>query len=61
MRAVIFRQHGDESVLEVAEVPAPAVRAKDVLVRVHAVALNHLDIHVRRGWPALKLPLPHIL
>jgi NADPH:quinone reductase-like Zn-dependent oxidoreductase len=28
---------------------------------VKAVALNHLDIWVRKGWPGLKLPLPHVL
>lgn len=61
MKAVIFRKHGDESVLELADVPAPAAGARDVLVRVRAVALNHLDIHVRRGWPGLKISLPHIL
>jgi NADPH:quinone reductase-like Zn-dependent oxidoreductase len=32
-----------------------------VVVRVRAVALNHLDIWVRKGWPGLKLPMPHIL
>lgn len=61
MKAVIFRQHGDESVLELADIPAPAVGARDVLVRVQAVALNHLDIWVRKGWPGLKLQLPHVL
>jgi NADPH:quinone reductase-like Zn-dependent oxidoreductase len=32
-----------------------------VVVRVHAAALNHLDLHVRQGIPTLKLTLPHIL
>jgi NADPH:quinone reductase-like Zn-dependent oxidoreductase len=61
MKAVIFRQHGGTEVLELAEVPDPKVGAKDVLVRVKAVALNHLDLWVRRGLPGLKLELPHIL
>jgi NADPH:quinone reductase-like Zn-dependent oxidoreductase len=30
-----------------------------VIVRVRACALNHLDIWVRRGWPGLKLGMPH--
>jgi len=50
MRAVIFRQHGDESVLELADIPDPPVSARDARVRVYAVALNHLDIWVRKGW-----------
>jgi NADPH:quinone reductase-like Zn-dependent oxidoreductase len=61
MRAVAFRQHGDEQVLELLELPEPAVGARDVLVRVKAVALNHLDRWVRQGWPGLKLSLPHVL
>ncbi len=61
MRAVVFHRHGGPEVLEETELPDPHVGAGDVLVRVKAVALNHLDIFVRRGWPGLKLPLPHIL
>jgi NADPH:quinone reductase-like Zn-dependent oxidoreductase len=61
MRAVAFRQHGDEQVLELVELPEPAVGARDVRVRVKAVALNHLDRWVRQGWPGLKLSLPHVL
>jgi len=44
-----------------ADVPDPVVGADEVLVRVRAVALNHLDLWVRGGLPGLKLPLPHIL
>lgn len=61
MKAVIFRKHGDSSVLEFADTPAPEVSARGVLVRVKAVALNHLDIWVRKGWKGLNLELPHIL
>jgi len=32
-----------------------------VVVRVRAVALNHLDIWVRRGWPGLEVAMPHVL
>jgi NADPH:quinone reductase-like Zn-dependent oxidoreductase len=61
MKAVVMRSYGDASVLEYAEVPEPKVGARDVLVAVKAVALNHLDVWVRKGWPGLKLELPHIL
>ncbi len=61
MRAIAFRKHGDESVLEACELPEPTLSARGVLVRVKAVALNHLDVWVRRGWPGLKLALPHVL
>ena len=61
MKAMVFERHGDESVLSLREVPEPRVGARDVLVRVKACALNHLDLWVRQGWPGLKLMLPHIL
>jgi NADPH:quinone reductase-like Zn-dependent oxidoreductase len=61
MKAVVFHQHGDEGVLQLAEFPDPIPGARDVLVRVKAVALNHLDLWTRQGWPGLKLELPHIL
>ncbi|MFZ5470858.1 MAG: zinc-binding dehydrogenase [Myxococcota bacterium] len=61
MKAIAFRQHGDVKVLEPMELREPALGARDVLVRVKAVALNHLDIWVRKGWPGLKLAFPHVL
>lgn len=61
MKAVIFHQHGGPEVLEYTEVPEPKIKANEVLVEVHACALNHLDIWVRGGLPGIAIPLPHIL
>ncbi len=62
MKAVIFRTHGGPEVLEyVTDFGEPVLGPMDVLVRVRACALNHLDLFVRQGMPTLKLPLPHIL
>jgi NADPH:quinone reductase-like Zn-dependent oxidoreductase len=61
MRAVAFSQHGGPEVLQVMQLPDPQPKAREVRVRVKAVALNHLDIWVREGWPGLKLKLPHVL
>lgn len=60
MRAILFRQHGDPSVLQFTDAPEPALRPHEVLVRVRACALNHLDLWVRRGLPGVSIPLPHI-
>jgi NADPH:quinone reductase-like Zn-dependent oxidoreductase len=60
MKAVIFSQHGGPEVLHLAEMPEPSVGDRDVLVRVRACALNHLDLWVRRGLPGRSVPLPHI-
>ncbi|HZH02449.1 MAG TPA: zinc-binding dehydrogenase [Myxococcaceae bacterium] len=61
MKAVIFEGHGDAGVLAYRDLPAPTPAAGEVLVRVRAVALNHLDVWVRKGWSGLKLKLPHVL
>lgn len=61
MKAVVLHRHGGPEVLEAAELPKPEIRADEVLVRVRAVALNHLDLWIRKGLPHLKLAYPHIL
>jgi NADPH:quinone reductase-like Zn-dependent oxidoreductase len=60
MRAVMFRQHGGPEVMEVAEIPIPLPGPGEVQVRVGAVALNHIDLWMRRGLPAMKIALPHV-
>ena len=60
MKALVFDQHGGLEQLRLADVPEPEIGPHDALVRVHAAALNHLDLHTRRGIPGLKLPMPHI-
>ncbi len=59
--AVVLRTHGGLDVLvrETLDLPEPG--AREVLVRVRAVALNHLDLWVRKGMPGLKLEYPHRL
>jgi NADPH:quinone reductase-like Zn-dependent oxidoreductase len=62
MQAIVMREHGDLSQLELSEVPTPAVaHAGDVRVRLRAAALNHLDLWTLRGLPGLQLAFPHIL
>ena len=61
MKAVVIHQHGDPTVLHYTEVAEPHIRPHEVLVRVRACALNHLDLWVRRGIPGVPFPLPHIL
>jgi len=47
-------------VLRYEEAPDPVRGSEDVLVRVRACALNHLDIWERVGPPRTKVALPHI-
>jgi NADPH:quinone reductase-like Zn-dependent oxidoreductase len=58
MKALAFKQFGGPETLELQDVPDPTIRPDQVLVRVRACALNHLDLFVREGIPALKTPLP---
>jgi len=61
MRAILLTEHGGADKLTyVTDHPTPQPGADQVRVRVHAAALNRLDIWVREGWPGLKLPMPHI-
>lgn len=60
MKAIFFEAHGGPEVLKYADLPDPSPRPGEALVRVKAVALNHLDIWVRRGWKGLSLEMPHI-
>ena len=61
MKAARIHSHGGPDVLQVEEIPEPKIRADQVLVRVRACALNHLDLFVRAGIPGMKFSLPHIL
>ena len=58
MKAVRFHEHGGAEQLRYEDAPDPKAGAGEVLVRVRACALNHLDIWNRRG--VVRLPLPHI-
>jgi len=61
MKALVFHEHGELDKLQITDVPRPEPGPGEVLMEVKASALNHLDIWVRRGWPGLKLTMPHIL
>ena len=59
--AIVLDRHGAVDVLEHRDIDVPAPGPGQVRVRVRAVALNHLDLWVRRGLPGLKLEYPHRL
>jgi NADPH:quinone reductase-like Zn-dependent oxidoreductase len=59
MKAVRIHQFGGPEVLTYEDIPDPQLRKDQVLVKVKACSLNHLDLWVRKGLPGVKLP--HIL
>jgi len=60
MKAVRFHAHGGPEVLRSEEMPEPEAGAGEVLVRVRACALNHLDLWERRGLEHVRIPMPHV-
>ncbi|MDG2142210.1 MAG: zinc-binding dehydrogenase [Planctomycetota bacterium] len=60
MQVAQFEAHGGPEVLKIVDRPTPEPAAGEVLVRMLAVSLNHLDLWARRGMPGLKLPMPFI-
>lgn len=59
MKAVRIHEFGNPEVLRYEDVPDPKPRRDQVLIRVRACAMNHLDLWVRKGLPGVQLP--HIL
>ncbi|MGH9714859.1 MAG: zinc-binding dehydrogenase [Candidatus Acidiferrales bacterium] len=60
MKAIVYSEHGGPEVLRYTDAPDPQIGADEVLVRVRACALNHLDLWLRKGIPGVPIPLPHI-
>ncbi|HEV8702850.1 MAG TPA: zinc-binding dehydrogenase [Candidatus Polarisedimenticolia bacterium] len=61
MKAVLIRGHGGIEALEIATLPKPRADAGQVVIKVMAAGMNHLDTWVRRGLPGMTFPLPMVL
>jgi NADPH:quinone reductase-like Zn-dependent oxidoreductase len=60
MRAALFRRHGGPEVMEVGDVPTPTPGPGEVQVRVAAAGMNHIDLWLRQGLPAMRVAFPHV-
>src|SRR6266478_9352882 len=49
MRAIVIREPGDESVLQMGEAPSPVLGPADLRIRVRATAVNRADLMQRQG------------
>ena len=58
MKAVFIEKQGGLGVLKYGDLPEPKPKRGEVLIRVKAAALNHLDLHLRNA--RLNIPLPHV-
>lgn len=61
MKAAFIRRLGGVDEIEVGRLPVPTCGADDVLIRVEALAVNHVDTFVRSGAYATELPMPFII
>lgn len=61
MKALIYEQPGDVDALEYRDQPDPIPGPRDVVVKVEATTVNHLDVIQRKGWFTMPgFSLPHI-
>lgn len=63
MRAIVMEKYGDESAVQVREIPKPRVRENEVLVEVYSAAINPIDVKIPKGQmkPLLNFKLPLVL
>src|ERR671931_385127 len=59
MKAIRIHEDGGPEVLRYEDAPEPEPGPGEVLVRLHAASLNHLDLWIRKGLPSV--PKPRIL
>jgi NADPH:quinone reductase-like Zn-dependent oxidoreductase len=59
VKAVRIHEDGGPDVLVLEDVPDPVAAEGEVLIRLRASALNHLDVWIRQGLPSV--PKPRIL
>jgi NADPH2:quinone reductase len=60
MKAAFFDNPGPPEVVRYGDLPKPAAKAGEVLVRVGAASLNPIDTYIRAGGVAMPLPKPFI-
>ncbi len=61
MKALRVHEHGGTERIVIDEIPSPAPKANEVVVKIAATSVNHLDIWVRGGMRNVSLPLPMVL
>lgn len=61
MKAIVQHEFGGRDVLQLQEIDTPEAGPGEVLVKVEAAAVNHLDVWVRKGVGNPRLAMPHVL
>ncbi len=58
MKAIRPKQIGGPELLQMEDLPTPAPRTGEVLIRVEAAGVNYIDVYHRTGLYPLPLPMP---
>ena len=61
MKAAYIEQTGPPENITVGDLPRPEPGPGQVLVKVHAVALNPIDLYIRSGMVAFPLAFPYVI
>ena len=62
MKAIYFEKHGNfNEILKIGELPKPEINKDEVLIKVKAFSLNHLDVWIMEGKYPFPVPMPHII
>jgi len=62
LKAIRIHAHDGIDQLRFEDAPDPKITSlRDVIVKLEAAALNHIDLWVRMGATGMKIPMPHIL
>ena len=61
MKAAVIHEFGGIDVLKYEEIPTPAPKPGDILIKVLAAGVERLDHYIREGSIVPELPFPHIL
>lgn len=60
MKAAYYNEHGSYENIKIGDFPVPEIEENEVLVKVKAFSLNHLDVWVMEGKLPVNIPLPKI-
>lgn len=61
MKAAYIEQHGPADVIRYGDLPIPMLQAGQALVRVTAVAVDHVDTYIRGGSVSSPTPFPFVI
>lgn len=61
MKAIVLRRTGGPSAMRYQDIETPRPGPGEVLVRVHAAGINHVDIDIRKGVSGMVGSFPHVL